>query len=135
MTSPLASDPDDTAITFDPNFGLADLSRQTLALLGREWLMHGHLQDRIGIPLAHAGRSREEMEAIAIHEWMAASPVYSKRVQRALNFEGATVETIFKNIQLDIGAPHQFLDLRTGGMVQECNPRSGSSGIAGRGHL
>jgi hypothetical protein len=97
-------------IEFDPGFHLADLSRETIAVLGREWLLHGHLQDRIGMPLAHAGRSREEMEAIAIDEWMAVSPVNSRRVQRALRFEGDTVETIFKNLQLDIGAPHQFLD-------------------------
>ena len=43
---------------------------------------------------------------------MAASPLYSLRTQRALNFGNADVPTIFKNIQLDIGAPHQFMDFR-----------------------
>jgi hypothetical protein len=91
---------------------LDDLSRAELAVLGREWLLHGHLQDRVGMPLVHTGRPREEMEAIAIEEWMAASPVYSLRTQRALHFGNGDVPTILKNIQLDIGAPPHFMDFR-----------------------
>jgi hypothetical protein len=49
---------------------------------------------------------------VAIEEWMAASPLYSLRTQRALAFGDADVPTIFKNIQLDIGAPHQFMDFQ-----------------------
>ena len=97
---------------FDPSFGIQRLSRRALAVLGREWLLHGHLQDRAGMPLFLARASREEMEQLAIDEWMLASPVYSRRMQRALGFEGRDVATIFKNIQLDIGAPHQFMDFR-----------------------
>ena len=41
-----------------------------------------------------------------------ASPVYTKRMQRALGFEGDSVETIFKGMQIDIGAPPQFMDFR-----------------------
>ena len=52
------------------------------------------------------------MRDIAIEEWMGASPVYTKRMQRALRFEGDSVETIFKGMQLDIGAPPQFMDFR-----------------------
>ena len=43
---------------------------------------------------------------------MGASPVYSRRMQQLMGFVGTGVETIFKNLQLDIGAPHQFLDFR-----------------------
>jgi hypothetical protein len=43
---------------------------------------------------------------------MGASPVYTRRVQRALGFSGDDVATIFKGMQLDIGAPHQFMDFR-----------------------
>ncbi|HEX5097167.1 MAG TPA: hypothetical protein VFX21_14170 [Acidimicrobiia bacterium] len=100
------------SIAFDANFRLQDLSRQTLAILGREWLLHGHLQDRIAMPLVLTGRSRDVMEAVAIDEWMGASPIYSKRVQRALRFEGDGVDTIMKNLQLDIGSPHHFMDFR-----------------------
>ncbi len=95
---------------------LEGLTRAQLAVLGREWLLHGHLQDRVGMPLVHTGRAREEMEAIAIEEWMAASPVYSLRTQRALHFGAGPgagdVPTILKNIQLDIGAPPHFMDFR-----------------------
>jgi hypothetical protein len=59
-----------------------------------------------------AAHSFEDMTAVAIEEWMAASPIYSERTQRALRFGSADVPTIFKNIQLDIGAPHQFMDFR-----------------------
>jgi hypothetical protein len=55
---------------------------------------------------------REEMVQIAIEEWAGASPIYTKRMQRALNFEGDDVPTIFKGLQLDIGAPPQFMDFR-----------------------
>ena len=91
---------------------LDDLSRAQLAVLGREWLLHVHLQDRVGMPLFHTGRTREEMQQVAIDEWMAASPIYSRRTQRALGFGNADVPTILKNIQLDIGAPHHFMDFR-----------------------
>ena len=103
---------DDYSGAFDPRFDLPALSRGALAVLGREWLLHGHLQDRVGMPLVHTNRSREEMQNVAIEEWMAASPVYSRRVQRALNFADGDVPTILKNIQLDIGAPHHFMDFR-----------------------
>ena len=42
---------DDYSGPFDPTLGLRDLSRRALAPLGREYLLHGHLQDRVGIPL------------------------------------------------------------------------------------
>ncbi len=103
---------DDYSGPFDPDFHLTRLSRRALSVLGREWLLHGHLQDRIGMPQVMSFATREEMQDIAIVEWMAASPVYSRRTQRALNFEPGTVATILKNIQLDIGAPHQFMDFR-----------------------
>jgi hypothetical protein len=103
---------DDYSGSFDPGFDISMLSRKALAVLGREWLLHGHLQDRVGMPLVHANRPREEMQNVAIEEWMAASPVYSRRVQHALNFANGDVPTILKNIQLDIGAPHHFMDFR-----------------------
>lgn len=83
-----------------------------LAELARELLMAGHMIDRSGMPHLIERYGREGMTEIAINEWMAASPVYSKRTQRLLGFEGDTVETIFKGMQLDVGAPHEFLDFR-----------------------
>ncbi|MGZ4690059.1 MAG: hypothetical protein ACXVKA_01525 [Acidimicrobiia bacterium] len=103
---------DDYSGPFDHDFDLTRLSRRALAVLGREWLLHGHLQDRVGMPLVHEGRPREAMEEVAIVEWMGASPVYSRRTQRAFNFADGNVPTIMKNLQLDIGAPHHFMDFR-----------------------
>lgn len=103
---------DDYAGPFDPDFELARLSRQALADLGRELLLHGHLQDRVGLPRVLAKHGAEGLTKISIEEWMCASPIYSKRMQRALRFEGDDVGTIFKNLQLDIGAPHQFMEFR-----------------------
>ena len=97
---------------FDPDLDLARLSRRALATLGREWMLHGHLQDRAGMPLYLARTDRERMESLAIDEWMSASPIYTRRTQRALGFQGDDIPTLFKGLQLDIGAPHQFLDFR-----------------------
>jgi hypothetical protein len=91
---------------------LDDLDHDALAVLGREWLLHGHLQDRVGMALVMETADREEMQQVAIEEWMAASPVYSRRMQRAMRFSGDGIDTICKNLQLDIGAPHEFMDFR-----------------------
>jgi hypothetical protein len=100
-------------VTLDPARAVADLDRGSLAVLLREWLLHGHLQDRVGIPLLYEqGLDREEAEQVAIDEWMAASPIYSVRTQDLLGFRGTTAEVILKNIQIDIGAPPQFMDFR-----------------------
>jgi hypothetical protein len=91
---------------------LADHSREQLAVLVREYLMAGHLIDRAGMPHVMAELGEDGFGPVAIEEWMGASPVYTKRMQRALAFEGDSVETIFKGMQFDIGAPPQFLDFR-----------------------
>ena len=90
----------------------AQLSRAQLATLVPELLLCGHLIDRSGMAWALDALGREGMLAVAIDEWSAASPIYTKRMQRALRFEGSDVATIFKSMQLDIGAPPQFMDFR-----------------------
>lgn len=105
--------PADASPQFDAAFQLADLSRDELAVLLREWLLHGHLQDRVGIPLLYQyGVDREGAEQIAIDEWAAASPLYSLRMQDTLGFRGHTVDVILKNLQFDIGSPPQYMDFR-----------------------
>jgi hypothetical protein len=103
---------DDYSGAFDPNFGLANLSRPALAVLAREYQLAAHLQDRAGIPQVMARYGAPAMREIAIAEWMGASPIYTQRMQRALHFEGSDVATIFKGMQFDVGAPHGFLDFR-----------------------
>lgn len=102
----------DYAGAFDPELGLADLSRQILADLGREYLLSGHLQDRVGLPLVAARFGGDAYVQFSIEEWMGASPIYSKRMQEALGFVGNDVGTVFKNLQLEIGAPQQFMDFQ-----------------------
>ena len=52
------------------------------------------------------------MLQIAIEEWAGASPLYTRRMQKALGYSGTDIITIFKGLQLDIGAPPQFMDFR-----------------------
>jgi hypothetical protein len=103
---------DDYSGAFDPTLDLTGFSRQALAHLGREYLLNGHLQDRVGLPLVAKHFGGDAYVAFSIEEWMGASPIYTQRMQRALGFEGDDVGTVFKNLQLDIGAPHQFMDFR-----------------------
>ena len=42
---------EDYAGPFVPDAELPAFSRQALAVLGREYLLNGHLQDRVGLPL------------------------------------------------------------------------------------
>ena len=77
-----------------------------------ELLLIGQLIDRSGMAWCISEFGREEMLQIAIEEWAASSPLYTKRMQKALKYEGVDVITIFKGLQLDIGAPPQFMDFR-----------------------
>jgi hypothetical protein len=90
----------------------ARLSRGELATLVPELLLIGHMIDRSGMAWCIKEFGHQEMLQIAIEEWAGASPIYTKRMQRALNYEGNDVPTIFKGMQLDIGAPPQFMDFR-----------------------
>ena len=75
---------------------LADLDRPLLATLIPEYLLCGQLIDRAGMPHAISAFGREGMRDVAIEEWMAASPVYSKRMQRALGFEQVMTVTSYE---------------------------------------
>jgi len=97
---------------FDPDLTLADFSRSFLVSLGHEYLLIGHLLDRVGQPLVAMQHGANGFVKSGIEEWMGASPIYSKRMQRAMGFEGDTVETVFKNLQLEVGAPQQFMDFQ-----------------------
>ncbi len=90
----------------------AALSRAELATLVPELLLIGQLIDRSGMAWCISKFGREEMLQIAIEEWAGSSPLYTKRMQKALNYEGVDVITVFKGLQLDIGAPPQFMDFR-----------------------
>ena len=90
----------------------AQLSRADLAVLVPELLLIGQLIDRSGMAWCIASFGREEMLQIAIEEWAGCSPIYTRRMQKALKYEGDDIITIFKGLQFDIGAPPQFMDFR-----------------------
>jgi len=100
-----------------PRSRYADLTREQLARLVPELLLIGQLIDRSGMAWCISAFGREEMARIAIEEWAGSSPVYTRRMQKALGYAPITpgtgdVVTIFKGLQLDIGAPPQFMDFR-----------------------
>ena len=103
---------DDYSGPFDPGLTLGDFSRDCLSRLAHEFNLIGHLYDRVSQPLVALEYGEEGFTRSAIDEWQGASPIYSLRMQKALGFEGDTVETVFKNIQLEVGAPQQFLDFQ-----------------------
>ena len=90
----------------------ASLSREELATLVPELLLIGQLIDRSGMAWCISAWGREEMAQVAIEEWAGSSPIYTRRMQDALGYRGTDVITIFKGLQLDIGAPPQFMDFR-----------------------
>ncbi|MBC7275131.1 MAG: hypothetical protein H5T77_01385 [Nocardioides sp.] len=95
----------------------AVLTRDELAETVRELLLIGQLIDRSGMAWCISAFGREEMLRIAIVEWASASPIYTRRMQAALGYAPAVpgqgdVPIIFKGLQLDIGAPPQFMDFR-----------------------
>lgn len=103
---------DDYTGPFDPDLTLADFSRDFLSRLAHEFNLIGHLYDRVSQPLVALEYGPEGFTRSGIEEWQGASPIYSVRMQRALGFEGDTVETVFKNLQLEVGAPQQFMDFQ-----------------------
>ena len=95
----------------------ASLTRDQLATLVPELLLIGQLIDRSGMAWCISAFGREEMAQVAVEEWASSSPVYTRRMQQALGYApstpgGGDVVTIFKGLQLDIGAPPQFMDFR-----------------------
>ncbi|MFW0795485.1 hypothetical protein AAFP30_16870 [Gordonia sp. CPCC 205515] len=90
----------------------SDLSQEQLAILLPELLLSGQLIDRSGMAHLISAFGREVMGQVAIEEWMAASPVYTHRMRTTMGIDGDGVEDMFKCLQLDIGAPPQFMDFR-----------------------
>jgi len=97
---------------FRPDLTLGDFSRSFLVRLGMEYLLIGHLLDRVGQPLVAMEAGPDAFVRSGVEEWMGASPIYSKRTQRFMNFEGDNVGTMFKNLQLEVGSPLQFMDFQ-----------------------
>lgn len=89
-----------------------ELTQHELAQLLPELLLSGHMIDRSGMGHVLGAFGQDTMTQVAIEEWMGASPVYTRRMRAALGLTGETVADIFKMMQLDVGAPPQFMDFR-----------------------
>lgn len=93
--------------------GLEDLSRAELARLGREFMLYGHLYDRALMPqVALRLGGGAWIEPLSIWEWKGASPNYTRRMRRLMAIPGDDVTAIVKALQLDVGFPHEYMDVR-----------------------
>ena len=93
---------------------LEALDHGTLAGLLPDLLLIGQLIDRAGMPALLKEFGLDGMRDVAIEEWQAASPHYTRRMKEALSITGDGVAEIFKGFQLDVGAPPEFMDFRYG---------------------
>ena len=92
---------------------LEDLSRAELARLGREFMLYGHLYDRALMPqVGMRLGGGKEIEPLSIWEWKGASPNYTRRMKRLMKIDGDDVGAIVKALQLDVGFPHEYMDVR-----------------------
>lgn len=91
--------------------GIEALDRAGLARLGREWMLFGHLYDRALMPQVALRLGMDEITPVAIAEWQGASPNYTRRMRRLMKIEGDGVSAICKALQLDVGFPHEYMDV------------------------
>lgn len=92
---------------------LTTLSRAKLAQLAREYMLAAQFNSRAGYAALRMHHGDEAYKDVAIDNWMAASPVYTRRMQRAMGLRGTSdVETILKGMQLECGLSHQYFDAR-----------------------
>jgi len=94
---------------FDPDFRIDQLDHGVLAWYGREVMLANHIHDRAIMPQLALNYGMAAQTRAACDEWMGSSPIYNRRNRELQNIGGDNVETIFKAFQLDIGAPHTFL--------------------------
>src|SRR3977135_2071168 len=87
-----------------------ELPQHDLAELVLQLQLAGHLIDRAAFAHTLGLVGQEETMQVIIEEDVAATPIYHKRMQRALKFESTEVTTFFKGIQLEILAPPQYMD-------------------------
>lgn len=95
------------------NDAITTLTRAQLARLGREYMLAAQFNSRTGYAALAMNHGGEAYKDVAIDNWMAASPVYARRMQGAMRLRGdSDVETILKGMQLEGGLSHQYFDAR-----------------------
>jgi hypothetical protein len=95
---------------FDPDLTLEQFEHGLLARYGREMMLANHIHDRAALSQVALNQGQQAQTAVACDEWMASSPIYNARNRAVLKIEGDDVATAFKCFQVDIGAPHNFLN-------------------------
>lgn len=90
---------------------LSTLTRAQLAQLGREYMLAAQFNSRTGYAALRINHGDEAYLDTAIDNWLAASPVYTQRMQRAMRLNtGSDIATILKGMQLECGLSHQYFD-------------------------
>lgn len=106
---------------FDPDLQLEDLEHNLLARYGREIMLANHIHDRGALLQVTLKYGLEAQTAVACDEWMGSSPIYNARNRKLMKMDGDDVATVLKCLQLDIGAPHNFLAFH----YEVCSPEEG----------
>ena len=94
---------------FDPSLQLEQFDHDLLGCYGREIMLANHIHDRGALSQVALTFGMSAQTDVACDEWMGSSPIYTARNRRALGIGGDEVATAFKCLQVDIGAPHNFL--------------------------
>jgi hypothetical protein len=95
---------------FKTELALEDFEHDLLAGYGREIMLANHIHDRAALLQVTLQYGLESQTAVACDEWMGSSPIYNARNRALLNMQDDDVATVFKCLQVDIGAPHNFLE-------------------------
>lgn len=95
---------------FNPHLKLQDLDHQLLAQYGRDIMLANHIHDRSALLPVTLKFGMAAQTQIACDEWMSTSPIYNYRNRQFLNITGDDVSVALKGFQLDIGAPHNYLN-------------------------
>ncbi len=100
----------DYSDSFKPDLELEDFEHSLLAWYGREIMLANHIHDRGALLQVTLQYGMEAQTAVACDEWMSSSPIYNARNRALLNIQTDDVAAVFKCLQVDIGAPHNFLE-------------------------
>ena len=95
---------------FNPELQLQDLDHALLAEYGRDIMLANHIHDRSALLPVTLKFGMQAQTQVACDEWMSTSPIYNQRNREFLNIHGDDVSVALKTLQVDIGAPHNYLN-------------------------
>lgn len=95
---------------FNPKLTLTDFDHNLLAQYSRDIMLACHIHDRSALLPILLRFGGEHQTQIACDEWMSTSPIYNHRNSLLLDYRDDDVGAALKGFQLDIGAPHNYLN-------------------------